>query len=62
MMNWSNDAGINMSKPQMTDKRPVNLSEVGIRCAAPGWLVFKITEGVKERSRTDLLQDDEVVL
>jgi hypothetical protein len=44
MMNWSKDAGINMSEPQTTDKRPVNRLEVGIRCAALGWLVFKIAE------------------
>jgi hypothetical protein len=44
MMNWSKGAGINMSEPQTTDKRPVNWSEVGIRCAALGWLVFKIAE------------------
>jgi hypothetical protein len=33
-----------MSEPQTTDKRPLNWSEVGIRCAALGWLVFKIAE------------------
>jgi hypothetical protein len=45
MMNWSKDAGINMSEPQTTDKRPVHWSEVGIRCAALGWLVFEIADG-----------------
>jgi hypothetical protein len=44
MMNWSNDAGINMSEPQTTEKRPVNWSDVGIRSAALGWLVFKIAQ------------------
>jgi hypothetical protein len=45
MMNWSNDAGINMSEPQTTDKRPVNWSEVGIRCPAlVAGLSLKIAE------------------
>jgi hypothetical protein len=62
MMNWSNDAGTNMSEPQTTDKS--RLTGQRLASVALPWagLSLNLRTDVKEPGTTDLLQDDEVVL